>query len=56
MRYRWNPVKLIENLRPWVFMAGVVIIAAAGGGTGDEIFACAVPGLALIGLAGKNHI
>ena len=40
-------------LRGLAAMAGVVLLMAAGGGTGAEIWACAVPGLTLIWIAGR---
>lgn len=40
-------------LRGLAAMAGVVLLMAAGGGTGAEIWACAVPGLTLIWTAGR---
>lgn len=45
--------KTMEILRGLAAMAGVVLIMAAGGGTGAEIWACAVPGLMLIWLVGR---
>lgn len=46
--------KTMEILRCLAAMAGVVLLMAAGGGTGAEIWACAGPGLALMGLAAKE--
>lgn len=40
--------KPMEILRCLAAMAGVVLLMAAGGGTGAEIWACAGPGLALV--------
>ena len=40
-------------LRGLAAMAGVVLLMAATGGTGAAIWACAVPGLMLIWLAGR---
>lgn len=40
-------------LRGLAAMAGVVLLMAAGGGTGAAIWACAVPGLTLIWIAGR---
>lgn len=34
-------------------VVGLVLLMASGGGTGAAIWACAVPGLTLIWLAGK---
>lgn len=46
--------KTMEILRGIAAMAGVVLLMAAGGGTGAEIWACAGPGLALMWLAAKE--
>lgn len=40
-------------LRGFAAMAGVVLLMAAGGGTGAEIWACAGPGLALVWIGGR---
>ena len=40
-------------LRGLAAMAGVVLLMAAGCGTGAEIWACAGPGLTLIWIAGR---
>ena len=40
-------------LRGLAAMAGVVLLMAAGGGTGAEIWACAGPGLALVWIGGR---
>lgn len=45
--------KTMEILRCLAAMAGVVLLMAAGGGTGAAIWACAVPGMVLIILAGR---
>ena len=45
-----SPMNVFRGLAA---MAGVVLIMAAGGGTGAEIWACAVPGLTLIWIAGR---
>lgn len=42
-----------DILRGLAAMAGVVLLMAAGGGTGAAIWACAVPGMVLIILAGR---
>ena len=34
-------------------VVGLVLLMASGGGTGAEIWACAVPGLTLIWIAGR---
>ena len=41
-----------DILRGLAAMAGVVLLMAAGGGTGAEIWACAVPALMLIWISG----
>lgn len=46
--------KAKDILRGLAAMAGVVLLMAAGGGTGAEIWACAGPGLALMWLAAKE--
>lgn len=47
--------KAKDILRGLAAMAGVVLLMAAGGGTGAEIWACAGPGLALMWLAAKEQ-
>lgn len=46
--------KTMEILRCLAAMAGVVLLMAAGGGTGAEIWACAGPGLALVWIGGRG--
>lgn len=45
-----SPMKMVRGLAA---MAGVVLLMAAGGGTGAEIWACAGPGLALVWIGGR---
>lgn len=44
-----SPMSVLRGLAA---MAGVVLLMVAGGGTGSAIWACAVPGLMLIWIAG----